>query len=386
MARARHESLESRHELPPERLRLGPRELATIVLCWAFLALLAAAGRLLDPRIPDLRPDVSSALVTLSIIEYAIWAVLTIPIVWLAGRFDPTVGRRAPRVLALVLLGIAIAIGMDLVLRAARQHVLPVPRRFRRAGPFDAILAFEFLPDFMVYLAVLGAGLTRAYFLRYRDRLEATRRLEAEADRLHVQLTDARLSALRSQLNPHFLFNTLNAVSALISRDAAGARRMLSRLSDLLRHALEETDAEIPIEREVELARRYLDIMQARFQGSLDATIDVAAGAAHALVPNLILQPLIENAFKHGAPAEGPSRVLITAAVDGDALVLAVSDNGPGPTTGSAHGIGLGNTDQRLHELYGDAASLELVAGAGGGAVARVRLPLHTAPYRMPHG
>lgn len=386
MARARHESLDSRHELSPARLRLGPREIATIVACWAFLALLAAAGRLLDPRIPDLRPEVSSALVRLSVFEYALWAALSIPIVWIAGRFDPTAGRRWPRIIALVVLGIAIAIGMDLVLRSARAYLLPIPRRFRRAGPFDAILAFEFLPDFMVYLAVLGAGLTRAYIIRYRDRLEATRALQAEADRLNVQLTDARLSALRSQLNPHFLFNTLNAVSALLSRDPSGARRMLARLSDLLRHALEETDPEIPIEREVELAERYLDIMQARFQGTLDVAIEVDPRAAHAFVPNLILQPLIENAFKHGAPAEGPSRVQIRATVDGSALVLAVSDNGPGPTAGAEQRVGLGNTRQRLHELYGAAGTLELVPGAPAGAVARVRLPLHTTPLRASHG
>lgn len=386
MARGRHEPLDSRHEPPPARLRLGAREIATIAACWAFLALLAAAGRLLDPRIPDLRPDVSSALVRLSVIEYAIWAVLSIPIVWIAGRFDPTAGRRWPRIIALVVLGIAIAIGMDFVLRAAREHLLPFPRRFRRGGPFDAILAFEFLPDFMVYLAVLGAGLTRAYFIRYRDRLAATRVLQAETDRLHVQLTDARLSALRSQLNPHFLFNTLNAVSALVSRDPTGARRMLSRLSDLLRHALEETDPEIPIEREVELAERYLDIMQARFQGALDVAIAVDQHAAHALVPNLILQPLIENAFKHGTPTEGPSRVQINVGVEGGTLVLAVMDNGPGPASGAEQRVGLGNTSERLHALYGSAASLELVAGAQGGAIARVRLPLHTTPQRVANG
>ncbi len=378
MARARHESLEARHE-PAARLSLGWREIATIVACWAFLALLAAAGRLLDPRIPDLRPEVSSALITMSVVEYAFWAALSVPIVWLAGRFDPTTGRRAARVLALVALGIAIAIGMDFVLRAARMRLLPPPRRFRRSGPFDAILAFEFLPDFMVYLAVLGAGLTRAYFLRYRARLEETRQLQAETDRLHVQLTDARLSALRAQLNPHFLFNTLNGVSALLTRDPGGARRMISRLSELLRHSLEETEPEIPIEREVELAQRYLDIMQARFEGSLDAAIEIDPRAAHALVPNLVLQPLIENAFKHGTPASGSARVRIRATVEGASLVLEVSDNGPGPTSGAEHGVGLGNTRERLHALYGDAASLELVSGRMGGAVSRVRLPLHTS-------
>ena len=121
----------------------------------------------------------------------------------------------------------------------------------------------------MVYLAVFAAALARDYFLRYQARLEETTQLQAQAAKLEAQLADARLTALRSQLNPHFLFNTLNAISSLVERDPRGVRKMIARLGELLRHTLEETESqEIALERELELLRRYLEIMEVRFQGS----------------------------------------------------------------------------------------------------------------------
>jgi hypothetical protein len=129
----------------------------------------------------------------------------------------------------------------------------------------------------MVYLAVLGAALARDYFLRYQARLEETTRLQSRAARLEAQLAEARLDALRTQLNPHFLFNTLNAVSTLVERDPRGVRRMIARLGELLRHTLDEkNEQEITLERELDLLRRYLDIMEVRFQGRLSVTLDVA--------------------------------------------------------------------------------------------------------------
>jgi len=135
---------------------------------------------------------------------------------------------------------------------------------------------FSFLYDFIVYVVVLGAGLARNYFVRYQAKLNETRRLEAEATKLraeaaelHAQVTDARLNALRTQLNPHFLFNTLNAVSTLVDEDPPGARRMIARLSDLLRHTLGEGDEqEITLASELEMLRLYLDIMEVRFRTS----------------------------------------------------------------------------------------------------------------------
>jgi LytS/YehU family sensor histidine kinase len=212
-----------------------------------------------------------------------------------------------------VLLGLVIAMAVDSALRVARSQWLPRPRRFQ-PGLFDNIVRFEFLDDFMIYLAVLGAAIARDYFRRYQARLEETRRLSAEAVRLQAQLAGARLDALRSQLNPHFLFNTLNAVGALVERDPRGVRRMIARLSDLLRYNLDEShEQEITVEREADLLRRYMDIMEVRFQGRLETSIIIDDDVRAALVPNLVLQPLVENAFKHGANADEEKAARLTS-------------------------------------------------------------------------
>lgn len=378
-----------RHEGVPDRLRLRPAEILAIVAGWTFLGTLAAAGRVLDPRVPVLRPDVNSALIALSFIEYAIWGLLTVPIVWVATRVDAAESIRAQRVqgrVILVALGLGIAVAVDTALRLIRSELLPPPRTELGAatGPIEGLLSFQFLDDFMIYLLVLGTGLTRNYFIRYRDRLTETRRLQAEAADLRAQLAEARLAALRSRLNPHFLFNTLNAVAALVERDPPGVRRMLARLGELLRFSLDESnDQEITLDREVELLRRYLEIMEVRFQGRLQTRLTIDESAKASLVPALLLQPLVENAFKHGVSRiEGVGEVSVGATRSGSELVLTVSDNGPGPRHPVAEGEGIANTRRRLIELYGTRQHFELRPLAdGGGALATVRLPHHTMPW-----
>ncbi|NUS98382.1 MAG: histidine kinase [Gemmatimonadaceae bacterium] len=243
---------------------------------------------------------------------------------------------------------------------------------------------YSFLYDFLVYVVVLGAGLARNYLVRHRARLEETRRLQAEAAQLQAQLADARLNALRTQLNPHFLFNTLNAISTLVEQDPRGVRRMIARLGDLLRHTLDEGDEqEIPLARELEMLRRYLEIMEVRFQGNLYVSVDADVSLDDALVPNLVLQPLVENAFRHGlASVRTTGRVEVRAARDAGDLVLTVRDNGAGPAKDAREGVGLTNTRARLAQLYGARQRLTLRAGEAGGAVVEVRLPYHTAAER----
>ncbi len=376
----------------PDRLRLRPAEVLAIVAGWTFLGALAAAGRVLDPRVPLLRPDVNTALIALSFIEYAIWGLLTIPIIWVAARVDAAESIRLRRIQGraiLIALGLGLAVAVDTALRLIRSELLPSPgspaaAAFRSTGPIEGLLSFQFLDDFMIYLLVLGTGLTRNYFIRYRDRLTETRRLQAEAADLRAQLAEARLAALRSRLNPHFLFNTLNAVAALVERDPPGVRRMLARLGELLRFSLDESsEQEIPLDREVELLRRYLEIMEVRFQGRLETRLDIDESARTALVPALLLQPLVENAFKHGVSRiEGVGEVSVDVKRAGSELVLTVSDNGPGPVLPIMEGEGIANTRKRLIELYGDAQHFELRPGVDGrGALSIVRLPYHTTPW-----
>jgi two-component system LytT family sensor kinase len=404
---------DTQHEIPDGSAsiaRLTRGEIVAIVAFWAVLAVLTAAGLLVDPRVAAvaamraaLRPEMAPGIDTIALVEYGLWAALTLPIFWMARRYGgdrPTLDR----ILVFLVIGLVLAIAVDAVLKGiSRQVMVPstpmqpglpgLPARHPPSPPTRGLFSrLSFLYDFLVYVLVLGAALARNYYVRYQARLEATRRLEAEAAQLraesaelHAQVTDARLNVLRAQLNPHFLFNTLNAVSTLVDEDPPGARRMLARLSDLLRHALgEEDEQEIPLARELEMLRRYLEIMEVRFQGRLDVSIDSDKSLDDALVPNLVLQPLVENAFRHGiAQLQSVGRVAVRAVRDDGDLVLTVRDNGRGPAKDLREGVGLSNTRARLAQLYGsDRPRLALTSAEDGGAIAEVRVPYHTTPQR----
>ena len=351
-------------------------DVLAITAFWALLAVVSAVSRELDPRIPGLPPQMVSAVVVATYIEYALWAVLTVPIWWMASRYAIERGLRVGRVLLFVVVGVVLALMVDSVLGRVRQELIAdvVTSPFRRRPP-PLFIGLGFLDDLMVYFAVLGTGVARDYFLRYQARLEETARLQA-------LLTEARLHALRSQLNPHFLFNTLNAVSALVERDPRGVRRMIARLSNLLRYTLEESaEQEVPLTRELDLLSEYVELMQIRFQGKLNVTMHVDDHARDALVPSLILQPLVENAIKHGTSrlvGGTLGEIEIRAERSGDRLRITVADNGPGPTfplSSNGTGLGLGNTTARLRQLYGPASGVSLLRRTGGGAVVEVVMP-----------
>ncbi|MEO8432553.1 MAG: histidine kinase [Acidobacteriota bacterium] len=205
----------------------------------------------------------------------------------------------------------------------------------------------------------------------------------ASLARAEALAQEARLKALRLQLNPHFLFNTLNAISTLIA-DSRGdeANRMLARLAAFFRATLDRTDdSEISLEDEVDFARRYLEIEEVRFGDRLHVSIDLAADARGALVPSLILQPLVENAVRHAvAPREGGGAIAIRAARSDGWVTLAVEDDGPGMSAETpSRGVGLANTRQRLAELYGGRAELAISRMPGGGLAASIRLPFRVA-------
>ena len=366
-------------------VRLTHRELALIVAFWTFMALLLSANRLLDPRGQGLRSTASATFVTLAFVESYVWALLTPAIFWVASRFSVERGTRTARIALFLAAGVLIAIGVETLIAVLRGALLPPPPMPRRPPitPWLAARRLWFLNEFVIYMGVLAAGVARDFSIRYRARQAESVRLTAEAARLEAQLAEARLEALRRQLDPHFLFNTLHAISSLVERDPRGVRRMISRLSDLLRHSIEgATEQEIPLERELELLDRYVEIMRIRFQGRLEVSTDVEARARDALVPNLVLQPIVENAIKHGSSrVEGTGRVDVRAFVEGDVLRLRVSDNGPGEPVAdpTSTGVGIRNTVARLAQLYGDAAGFSLRAGEDGGAIAELRIPYHTA-------
>ena len=230
----------------------------------------------------------------------------------------------------------------------------------------------------MTYTTVVGFTYAMAYHR------EAQRRAVHEAQ-LQTSLMEARLKTLEAELHPHFLFNTLHAISTLVHTNPESADRMISRLSDLLRLTFDRSGAaRVPLQEELEFLQKYLEIEQTRFQDRLAVQYDVDPASLDAEVPRLILQPIVENAIKHGvSPRSGPGLVHISSRVEGERLWLSVRDNGAG-LSGSARtqfrsGVGLSNTRDRLECLYGEAQKLEFSEGDGGLTV-RIALPLRHAP------
>jgi two-component system, LytTR family, sensor kinase len=225
------------------------------------------------------------------------------------------------------------------------------------------------LTGFLYYWLILGIQAAFIYQRMYREERISAAQLEG-------RLTEARLEALRLQLNPQFLFNTLNAISAFVEGDPERARRMIARLGELLRRTLSGgAAAEVPLSRELDLLAPYLEIQRIRFGDRLSIQLDVPDGAGDALIPALMLQPLVENAVEHGVKRTlDAARVRLTARRSGDRLRVEIADNGPGPT-GGGEGVGLANTRARLAGLYGDAHRFELRPLETGGTVVTIELP-----------
>ncbi len=230
-----------------------------------------------------------------------------------------------------------------------------------------------------VYFAVLGIEHATFYFAEARERA-------VHAARLSSQLAEARLGALRSQLNPHFLFNSLNAITVLVrDQDTPAATRMLEQLGEVLRQVLHADRAhEVPLTEEIGFLERYLAIEQVRFSDRLRASFAVEPGLERALVPSFVLQPLVENALVHGLSRRTEGGTLtISVRREGEVLVLQVRNDGPAleaPAPGARPGLGLANTRERLATMYGPRGTLILADDPSGGVVATVRLPYHEVP------
>jgi two-component system LytT family sensor kinase len=226
----------------------------------------------------------------------------------------------------------------------------------------------------MIYSAIAGTGGALTLYERYQDRQSAAARLQSE-------LTAARLQALRGHLQPHFLFNSLHSIAALArAGDTAGVVRLTAALSDLLRHVLDAGDRHASLAEELTIVERYLDIQRARFADRLEWTVDLAPEAANARVPLLIVQPLVENAVRHGlAPRVREGSLSVRAVRDNGLIRIDVEDTGVGLPPEwrlqEATGTGLRNLASRLSAEFGDAAALDVAPRDGGGVRATVTLP-----------
>jgi two-component system LytT family sensor kinase len=248
-------------------------------------------------------------------------------------------------------------------------------------GQVEVFLSGYLVVDVMTYGTIVIAWYALQFHREMRERERSALRLETRAAALEAQMHEARLSALRMELNPHFLFNTLNAIAGLVRRqEETRAVEMLARLGALLRLTLErEAGHEVALGRELELLELYLDIERIRFSDRLKVDIDVPSVAATALVPIFVLQPLVENAIRHGiAKLPEAGWIRIAGKLEGTTLIIEIADTGPGLAEESSRGegVGLRNTRARLSQLYGASAELRLERGATGGTIATLELPL----------
>jgi signal transduction histidine kinase len=355
------------------RPRRGPPIWLLVSLAWIGPALLAALQRYMQGRLGNWDAAGWRQLVWEGA-DWLVYGLLTPVVFWCARRWRltrRTLWTRVPLHLLLSVLLCGAWAGMGELMRWAVLPNQHAPTTGTMVGWFFISLPF----GVSVYFAVLGVEHATHYFVEARER-------ETLAARLTAQLADARLGALRMQIQPHFLLNTLNAITVIVrDRDHETATRMLEQLGDMLRRVVRsDRPPEIPLREELEFARQYLGIEQVRFSDRLRTIIAVPESLLDALVPEFILQPLVENALRHGL-AERIDATALT--IDGlrerDDLLLRVTDNGPGAVEGRA-GIGLSNTRERLATLYGARGRVELVAAPGGGTRAEVRLPYHLAP------
>lgn len=307
-----------------------------------------------------------------------LWALLTPLVFRLASRLPIERGRWWVAAPVHCAVGLGVLLGFNALSKIAgpARENPPPPRADgrggdgpRRGGVLGWLL---FGPQLPIYLALLSVAHARYYSQRSAER-------ERRALELAASLAEARLQTLRMQIQPHFLFNSLNALAALIPKDPKAADEMLGALSDFLRLTLEDSGGqEVPLRRELEFAERYLEIEKARFGGRLDYSLDVPPDALAAMVPALVLQPLVENAVRHGIePRREGGWVGILARREGDALCLAVSDDGLGIPVAPREGVGLANTRSRLRELHGGAASLSWKSENG--ARVEIRVPWRVA-------
>jgi two-component system, LytTR family, sensor kinase len=247
----------------------------------------------------------------------------------------------------------------------------------RAGGPVPQFLPWllEHIGRGVVFDGFVWAGLVGSAAALAQGRAAAAQTRQAAM--LREELLRAQLTLLRSRLQPHFLFNALHAVAVVTHRSADQAERMLTLLGDLLRASLRERTRDLTsLEEELRLLAPYLELQQIRFQDRLQLRLDVPPALRRAAVPDLVLQPLVENALQHGIGQKaGPGTVTITAGRSGDRLLLSVGDDGVGPPPDANDGIGIGTTRARLQALFGAAATLELRARAGGGTEARIELP-----------
>jgi two-component system, LytTR family, sensor kinase len=350
--------------------------LALIWGVWTFIGLVFTCQFYFSMYRSD-RPVEWSYAIYLQMTWAYLWALATPIILWLAERF-PVEKKLWWRHLALHV-GASLVLSTFVTWSGHLLLYLNYGYRLGRPYPVDRALRFvveNFSEGIGIYLLITIITYAVSYYNRYRKG-------ELRAMQLEAQLSQAQLQALKMQLHPHFLFNTLHSISALLNRDTDKARTMITRLGDFLRMTLENSGTqEVTLQQEMEFLRCYLEIERVRFQDRLTTEVDIDPAALDSKVPNLILQPIVENAIRHGiAPRSTPGQIIIQAKQENGLLRIEVRDNGPGLPVNRkdenlfTKGVGLANTQTRLERLYGASHRFELINDPCGGLVVTLEIP-----------
>lgn len=315
------------------------------------------------------------------------WAFLTPAIVWFSNANTLNRAQWRKRIALHLLVCGLIAVPLGLISHWAgppplRRNVQTQTATTQNQASIIEIILRRGIFQFPIYWGIVA--IAHAFIFSQRAREQ-----EQQASQLETRLAKSRLQALQMQLNPHFLFNTLNSIASLVHENPKAADEMITSLSEFLRLTLKTSDrSEVPLREEMDFLDHYLAIEQIRFGDRLRVEKRVEPALLAAQVPVLILQPLVENAIKHGIEKQlGPGGVTITASRDGDLLQLQVRDNGRGLQATAAgqisEGVGLSNTRARLRELGGATASLQITTPPEGGFVATITLPWRLTPSRQ---
>jgi len=351
-------------------------ETALIFAAWTVFGLITANQFYMQSGLRG-QPAPWGYVLRHALFEAYLWAFATLAIFWLARRFPLERGRMLRSISVHLIAAVVLTLARVMVMVELSRQVEWLPER-SYSRQF-----WGWSHQYLLYHALLlGIAHAVLYHARYRER-------ERAAERLAAGLSEARLQALKMQLQPHFLFNTLNAISALIPADAKPARRMVARLGDLLRITLEhEETQEVTLREELAFLEPYLEIEQTRLEDRLTVVMEIAPETLDARVPHLVLQPLVENAIRHGiAPRIEPGRVEVSATrgADNRFLHLEVRDNGLGvdldTQATTRKGIGLANIQSRLEQLYHGEHRFDLANHPEGGVVVTISLP-----YRRGNG
>ncbi|HEV2914753.1 MAG TPA: histidine kinase [Pyrinomonadaceae bacterium] len=357
------------------RRRVGP---LIIFGCWSLFGLFFATQRYIE-RAYGGNPTTWGKLLAAWGANAYLWAALTPLVLWLASRFPIERPRRLRPLLIHLSAGILIAIiHLGIYLLLLQLFLGDATHSFSSLLSFKLTIVAELHFNFLLYWAIVGISHALDYYRQKQER-------ELKAAQLETRLARAQLDALRLQLHPHFLFNTLNTISVLMLRDVKAANAMLLRLSELLRVLIRKSERhEVTLGQELAFLKSYLEIEQTRFNDRLTVRLNVDPSALGARVPVLILQPIVENAIRHGiAPRAAAGLIEISAERFDAAVRLQVRDNGPGlqkdSDIESASRIGLSNTRTRLEQMYGAKHSFDLRNSDEGGLVVSITLPFCSA-------